>query len=86
MDGATGAAGRGPAPVSYGFYQDGYGGTLVAADFSEVMPAAVRMVGSLTDAREVQGGWGDDQVDAWRRAVCAAADAFAEYGDRKSVV
>ena len=53
-EGLTGAAGCGPAPVSYGFYQDGYGGTLVAADFSEVMPAAVRMVGSLTGAREVQ--------------------------------
>ena len=95
MGGATGAAGCGPAPVSYDFYQDGcgpapvsydfyqdgYGGVLSAADFSEVMPAAVRMVGPLTGAREVQGGWDDDQADAWRRAVCAAADAFAEYGE-----
>lgn len=81
MDGATGAAGCGPAPVSYEFYQDGYGGALPAADFCEVLPAAVRMVGSLTGAREVQGGWDDDQADAWRRAVCAAADAFAEYGE-----
>ena len=80
-EGLTGAAGCGPAPVPYGFYQDGYVGTLVAADFSEVMPAAVRMVGSLTGAREVQVGWDDDQADAWRRAVCAAADAFAEYGE-----
>ena len=39
------------------------------------------MVGPLTGAREVQGGWDDDQADAWRRAVCAAADAFAEYGE-----
>lgn len=81
MDGATGAASFDPAPVSYGFYLDGYGGALVAADFSEVMPAAVRMVGSLTGAREVQVGWDDAQADAWRRAVCAAADAFAEYGE-----
>ena len=81
MDGATGAAGCGPAPVSYDFYQDGYGGVLSAADFSEVLPVAVRMVGPLTGAREVQGGWDDDQADAWRRAVCAAADAFAEYGE-----
>ena len=80
-EGLTGAAGCGPAPVPYGFYQDGYGGALSAADFSEVMPAAVRMVGSLTGAREVQVGWDDDQADAWRRAVCAAADAFAEYGE-----
>lgn len=80
-EGLTGAAGCGPAPVSYGFYQDGYGGARSAADFSEVMPAAVRMVGSLTGAREVRGGWDDDRADAWRRAVCAAADAFAEYGE-----
>lgn len=77
----AGAAGTAPAPVTYGFYRDGYGGALAAADFSEVMPAAVRMVGSLTGAREVQGCWDDDQADAWRRAVCAAADAFAEYGE-----
>ena len=81
MGGATGAAGCGPAPVPYGFYLDGYGGALPAADFSEVMPAAVRMVGSLTGAREVRGGWDDDRADAWRRAVCAAADALAEYGE-----
>ena len=80
-EGLTGAAGCGPAPVPYGFYLDGYGGALVAADFSEVMPAAVRMVGSLTGAREVQGGWDEDLAGAWRRAVCAAADAFAEYGE-----
>ena len=77
----TGAAGCGPAPVSYGFYLDAYGGALSAADFSEVMPAAVRLVGLLTGAREVRVGWDDDQADAWRRAVCAAADAFAEYGE-----
>lgn len=26
-------------------------------------------------------GWDADVADAWRRAVCAAADAFAEYGE-----
>ena len=80
-EGLTGAAGCGPAPVPYDFYLDGSGGALSAADFSEVMPAAVRMVGSLTGAREVRVGWDDEQADAWRRAVCAAADAFAEYGE-----
>lgn len=69
------------AAVSYEFYQDEYGGGLSPAALSEVMPAAVRMVGSLTGAREVRVGWDDDQADAWRRAVCAAADAFAEYGE-----
>ena len=81
MDGATGAAGCGPAPVSYAFYQDVNRAARAAAHHAHVMPAAVRMVGSLTGAREVQDGWDDDQADAWRRAVCAAADAFAEYGE-----
>ena len=81
MDGATGAAGRGPAPVSYGFYLDGYGGALSAEAFAEALPAAVRCVGALTGARDAREEWDDDQVEAWRRAVCAAADAFAEYGE-----
>ena len=81
MDGATGAAGCGPAPVSYGFYQDGYGGALSAEAFAEALPAAVRCVGALTGARDAREEWDDDQVEAWRRAVCAAADAFAEYGE-----
>lgn len=81
MDGATGAAGCGPAPVSYGFYLDGYGGALAAEAFAETLPAAVRCVGALTGARDAREEWDDDQVEAWRRAVCAAADAFAEYGE-----
>lgn len=80
-DGATGAAGCGPAPVSYAFYQDGYGGMLAAEAFAEALPAAVRCVAALTGARDVREEWGDDQAEAWRRAVCAAADAFAEYGE-----
>ena len=81
MDGVTGAAGCGPAPVSYGFYLDGYGGALSAEAFAEALPAAVRCVGALTGAREVREEWDDDQAEAWRRAVCAVADAFAEYGE-----
>ena len=80
-EGTTGAAGSGPAPVSYDFYLDGYGGALAAADFSEAMPAAVRLVASITGARGVREDWNTEQADAWRRAVCAAADAFAEYGE-----
>ncbi len=80
-EGTTGAAGCGPAPVSYDFYLDGYGGALAAADFSEAMPAAVRLVASITGARGVREDWNTEQADAWRRAVCAAADAFAEYGE-----
>lgn len=81
MDGATGAAGCGPAPVSYEFYQDGYGGALPAEAFAEALPAAVRCVGALTGARDVREEWDGDRAEAWRRAVCAAADAFAEYGE-----
>ena len=80
-EGLTGAAGCGPAPVSYDFYLDGYGGALAAEAFAEALPAAVRCVGALTGAREVREEWDDDQAEAWRRAVCAAADAFAEYGE-----
>lgn len=81
MDGATGAAGCGPAPVSYDFYLDGYGGALSAEAFAEALPAAVRCVGALTGAREACEEWDENQTDAWKRAVCAAADAFAEYGE-----
>lgn len=81
MGGATGAAGCGPAPVSYDYYLDGYGGALSAEEFAEALPAAVRCVGALTGARDVRNEWDEDVADAWRRAVCAAADAFAEYGE-----
>lgn len=80
-EGLTGAAGCGPAPVSYDFYQDGYGGALSAEAFAEALPAAVRCVGALTGAREICEEWDEDVSRAWRRAVCAAADAFAEYGE-----
>lgn len=80
-EGLTGAAGCGPAPVSYDFYLDGYGGALAAEAFAEALPAAVRCVGALTGARDVCEEWDGDRAEAWRRAVCAAVDAFAEYGE-----
>ena len=80
-EGLTGAAGCGPAPVSYDFYLDGYGGALAAEAFAEALPAAVRCVGALTGARDVREEWDEEVAEAWRRAVCAAADAFAEYGE-----
>lgn len=69
------------APVTYGFYQDGYGGALPADAFAEALPAAVRCVGGLTGRRKPDPRWEESDADAWRRAVCAAADAFAEYGE-----
>lgn len=81
MSEGTGAAGSGSAPVSFDFYQDGYGGALSAEAFAEALPAAARCVGALTGARSVREEWDDNQAETWRRAVCAAADAFAEYGE-----
>ena len=69
------------APVAYDFYLDAYGGALAAEAFAEALPAAVRCVGGLTGRREPNDGWDEDLAEAWRRAVCAAADAFAEYGE-----
>lgn len=69
------------APVTYGFYQDAYGGALTAEAFAEALPAAIRCVAQITGAREPLEGWGEVAADAWRRAVCAAADAFAEFGE-----
>ena len=77
----AGAAGTSPAPVSYEFYQDASGGTLPLEAFADAAPAALRCVGALTGARDAREGWDGDAADAWRRAVCAAADAFAEYGE-----
>ena len=81
MAAGTGAAGTTGAPVTYAFYLDGYGGALASEALSEAMPAALRCVGALTGARDVDEDWDGDVADAWRRAVCAAADAFAEYGE-----
>ena len=44
-------------------------------------PAAVRCVCGLTGRREPDPRWEEGDADAWRRAVCAAADAYAEYGE-----
>ena len=56
MTTGTGAAETSPAPVSYGFYLDGYGEALSAEAFAEALPAAVRCVGALTRARDVREG------------------------------
>ena len=69
------------AAVTYGFYLDEYGGALTAEAFAEAMPAAVRCVRQLTGRGEPDEVWGADAAGAWRRAVCAAAEAFAEFGE-----
>lgn len=70
----------GSRPVDYVFYLEGYGGTISAEAFGEVLPAAVRCVRQLVGGSP-GAGWSEAELACWRRAVCAAADAFAEYGE-----
>lgn len=74
---AEGGAGTAP---SFAFYRDSYGGSLDAASFSEAMPAATRCVRELCGGVSSDGLGAADLV-AWARACCAAAEAFAEFGE-----
>lgn len=71
----------GAAAVEYRFYLDEYGGSMPADAFAEAIPAAIRLVAGVTLAREPDPAWDERQADAWRRAVCAAADVYAELGE-----
>lgn len=68
-------------PVSYRFYLDEYGGTLGAEAFAEALPAAVRLMRSVTGGAWPEADWDARDAAAWRRACCAACDAFAEFGE-----
>lgn len=72
------------APVGYGFYRDAYGGAISAEAFSEALPAALRAVAAATGRRRPDPRWPEPRAAAWRRAVCAAADAVAEYGEGRT--
>jgi hypothetical protein len=63
--------------VTYQFYKDVYGGGLSEAAFGLALPAASRHVRWLVGGAEPS----EDELEAYRRAVCAAADAFAEFGE-----
>ena len=61
--------------VTYAFYQDTYGGGLSEAAFAASLPLAdshVRWLCAVRGARTT--------CNAFKRAVCAAVDAFAEFG------
>ncbi len=61
--------------VTYGFYADTYGGGLGEDAFRASLPRALAEVRRRT--------WPNDPArdpEAYRRAVCAAADADAAYG------
>lgn len=62
--------------MTYGFYTQVYGGGLSEAAFGLALPAATRHVRWLCGGRRPCRG----EVVAYRRAICAAVDAFAEFG------
>lgn len=63
---------RREATCDYSFYEHEYGGTLCVEAFHEAYPAALRVAGRLRRVCELH---------RWRRAVCAAVEALAEYGE-----
>ncbi len=63
--------------VTYGFYAERFGGGLSEEAFAAALPLAEAHVVWACWPREPRG---DDERQAWMRAVCACADVFAEYG------
>ncbi len=71
----------GGAALDYQWYLDVYGGAVAADVFAEALPAALRLMRHVTGGAWPEAGWDPRDADAWRRACCAAADAFAEFGE-----
>ena len=63
--------------MTYEWYSKTYGGTLSEAAFASTLPAADRHVGWLVGMRTPASG----EYRAYRRALCAACECFAEYGE-----
>lgn len=61
--------------VTYEFYQDTYGGGLSEAAFAASLPMAEAHVRWLCELRGAA-----ETSERFMRAVCAALEAFAEYG------
>lgn len=66
---------------SFPFYRDAYGGTLDAEGYAEALPAALRCVRQICGGVDASGITDGTDLLAWGRAVCAAAEAFAEFGE-----
>ncbi|MEE1372172.1 MAG: hypothetical protein U0J93_02180 [Parolsenella sp.] len=66
--------------VTYEWYLDAYGGQLSAEEFAGALPAALRCVRGVVGGVDASG-LEDDLLNAWRRAVCAAADVLADVGE-----
>lgn len=81
--GAASACGdaAGAAPVCYEWYLDCYGGSLGAEGFAEALPAAMRLMRQIAGGEMPSESWDGEDVCAWKRACCAAVNAFAEFGE-----
>lgn len=64
--------------ADYAFYQNVFGGTLSEAAFYDCLPKALNHVRWLTGYRDP---YGSCEVRRYKRAMCAAVEAFASYGD-----
>jgi hypothetical protein len=73
-----GAASGGP---TFPFYRDAYGGQLDAIAFAEALPPATRLVRELTAGVDPETIENATDLLALARATCAAAEAFAEFGE-----
>lgn len=63
--------------VDFAFYRDTYGGALDVEAFSEVLGAATRHVRWFCGGRIPCDPY---EVQAYKRAICAAAEVIAELG------
>lgn len=61
--------------VTYDWYRDSYGGGLPEAAFGESLPMAEAHVKWLCAVKGI-----NTTCNLYKRAVCAACEAFAEYG------
>lgn len=66
--------------VTYEWYRDEYGGQGSAEAFAESLPAATRHVRFLTGGATPPEE-NADATAAYKRAVCAALDVLAEWGE-----
>lgn len=64
--------------LTYTWYREEYQGGLPEVAFSSSLPAAYRHVRWMCDGREPTS---EREELAYKRAVCAAADAFADFGE-----
>lgn len=64
--------------TDFSFYRDVYGGSLSDAAFLDVLPKAHKHVCWLIGYTYPSGAC---EIKQFKRAVCAAVDVFADFGD-----